>query len=92
VQKSVCDAFAKDNYPLDPKLTEAEVDAADNFLNDNVFVPYATANSLGAEYFGTVTLRASMQSCRSIGNNKPAANGLNPGAEGWVGNPMAVAP
>ena len=91
MQKSVCDAFAKDNYPLDPKLTEAEVDAADNFLNDNVFVPYATDNSLGAEYFGTVTLRASMQSCRSIGisSNLPAPNGLNPGAEGWVGDPMA---
>jgi hypothetical protein len=73
-------------------LTEAEVDAADNFLNDNVFVPYATANSLGAEYFGTVTLRASMQSCRSVGisSNLPAATPtLNPGAEGWVGDPMA---
>lgn len=75
-------------------MTEAEVDAADNFLNDNVFVPYATANSLGAEYFGTVTLRASMPSCRNIGNNNnlPAANTLNPGAEGWVGDPMAVVP
>jgi hypothetical protein len=84
--------FAKDNYPLDPDLTEAEVDAADNFLNANVFVPYATANSLGADYFGTVTLRASMPSCRNIGNNEPTANTLNPGAEGWVGDPMAVVP
>ena len=91
-EKSRCDVLAAANYPLNPSLTQAEVDAADNFLADNIFTPYEVANGLGTGYFGTVTLRASMSICRNIGNNSvlpDATTGVNPGANGWVGDPMA---
>ena len=103
-QKSGCPTFAGLNWVADKSDTGSPslFDLAENYLYNNVFAPYETmaANTVGAGtaagpgagYFGTVTRRASMQTCRNVGGSVPADNAANgPGSDGWAGSPSSVA-
>jgi hypothetical protein len=93
--RSNCDAMASSMYANSPGLTDAQAAARETWLYDTVFQPYEAALGAGyAGYFGTITRRASMQSCINYaggGANIPGATtGIQPGQKDWVGNPMSV--
>jgi hypothetical protein len=95
IESSNCDAMASSMYANSPGLTDAQAAARETWLYDTVFQPYEAALGAGyAGYFGTITRRASMQSCINYaggGANIPGATtGIQPGQKDWVGNPMSV--
>jgi hypothetical protein len=79
-------------YANSPGLTDAQAAARETWLYDTVFQPYEAA--LGVGYFGTITRRASMQSCINYAgrnaNIPGVSTGIQPGQKDWVGNPMSV--
>ena len=83
--KGLCQNFADDNWSQG-LATDAATEAAENYLYDNIFAPYQTAQSLGNTYFGTVTRRATMQFCKDFKKSTMVgvSSGILKGDVGYV--------